>query len=192
MIKAVIFDCFGVVLDDGLAIMLDELDKTKPEAREFIVDAVHQNNRGLITPSEFKRQVADFLGTTPDKLGDRIERAEVRNNDVINLIKNLRQTYKTALLSNVGRGSLHRRFTEEELQELFDVVVASGEIGVMKPHPHIYELTADKLGVDPTECIFIDDRAGHVQGANEVGMNGILYESFAQTKKALYSLLPSS
>lgn len=191
MIKAVIFDCFGVLIGDGLSVAMDELDKSRPDAREFIMEALRANNSGLILPVELNQKVADYLGMAPDVWREKIEAGQARNPKVLELVKETRHQYKTALLSNVGKDSLHLLFTKTELDDLFDVVIASGEVGVMKPHPDIYELTADKLGVQPEECIFIDDREGHVQGANEVGMHGIQYENFAQTSKDLDSLLSS-
>jgi HAD superfamily hydrolase (TIGR01509 family) len=87
---------------------------------------------------------------------------------------------------------MNRRFSDEELQRFFDVVVISAEVGMVKPDPAIYHLTADKLGVSPAECIFIDDRQVYVQAAVNIGMPSIYNESFQQIKTELTRLLKAN
>ena len=53
--------------------------------------------------------------------------------------------------------------------------MVSGEVGLRKPQPEIYELAAARLGVAPSACIFIDDISPNVSGAVAVGMTGILH-----------------
>ena len=99
-----------------------------------------------------------------------------RNPEVINYVKSLRPRYKTAMLSNVpSRASLERHFPVEELEEMFDVVVASGDVGYEKPMPAIYELTAEKLGVKPEECLFVDDIGRFCIAAESVGMQTVTF-----------------
>ena len=58
--------------------------------------------------------------------------------------------------------------------DLFDVVVDSCEVGLRKPDPAIYRLAAERLGVPPERCLFLDDGAANVAAAEEVGMRGLL------------------
>ena len=62
------------------------------------------------------------------------------------------------------------------LDELFDVVVDSSEIGMRKPNPAIFAHTLDLLGVAPERTAFLDDFAGNVTAARGVGMIAILVE----------------
>ena len=133
MIKAVVFDCFGVVLD---------------VMRNF------------------------------------------KNEDVIALIKELKPDYRTAMLSNVsGRRSLDERFGPGELDELFDEVVASGDIGFEKPDPEIYEMTAAKLGLTPEECLFVDDIPQFAEAARKVGMTAVHFDGIASGIAAIKQAL---
>ncbi len=114
MIKAIIFDCFGVVLD--------------------------------VTTNRKIQPVVDYIAS-------------------------LKGEFKLAMLSNVsGRASLERHFAEGELDELFDVVVASGDTDYEKPQPEIFQLTALELGVQPDECLFVDDINRFCEAADIVGM----------------------
>ena len=189
MIKAIIFDCFGVVIADGLEAILLRREKEDPSLREFVKGLIRKSNRGLTTPREVHEQIGVRLGITAEQWREQIYAGETRNEPLIELIPTLRRNYKTALLSNVGKGSLKHRFSDEELKRLFDVVVASGEIGFAKPDPEIYLFTAQKLGVLPEECVFIDDRSPLAQGAAEVGMQAVLYTTFEQLQEDLKKVL---
>lgn len=190
MIRAILFDCFGVIITDALKVVIDELNVSNPALARQVMDIIHANNRGLIEVSESNQQIAQLLGVNVDEWRGRIEHGEAKDEHVLTYLKELRQRgYKTALLSNVGRDSLSRRFSDEELKSHFDVVVASGEVGVMKPDPEIYLHTAKRLDVEPDECVMVDDRDAHCNGARAVGMQSICYENFYDAKAALEQLL---
>ena len=190
MIKAILFDCFGVIITDALKVVIDELDATNPALSRQVMDIIHANNRGLIEVSESNRQIAQLLGIGVDEWRSRIEHGEVKDDRVLGYLQDLRRRgYKTALLSNVGRHSLARRFSDDELRAHFDVVVASGDVGVMKPEPDIYLHTAKLLDVTPDECVMVDDREGHCAGARAVGMQAVCYGNFSDGKAVLEQLL---
>jgi len=81
--------------------------------------------------------------------------------------------YRTALLTNVSRDgeSLWRGLIPVE--DLFDVVIDSSRVGLRKPDPAIYLLTCERLGVDPSDCLFIDDLECNVEAARDLGMQAI-------------------
>jgi epoxide hydrolase-like predicted phosphatase len=58
---------------------------------------------------------------------------------------------------------------------MFDAVVISGEVGLNKPEPEIFRLGAERLGVPPEECVFVDDLRENCEGAEAVGMTAILH-----------------
>ena len=92
---------------------------------------------------------------------------------------------KTCLLSNTwgppGRGA-------SEYESLFDAIVRSHEAGIRKPDAAIYLLAADRLGVEPKECVFVDDVPANVDGARAVGMAGVLHKDAAITIPKLEEL----
>lgn len=94
--------------------------------------------------------------------------------------------FKTGLLSNSWGTSLYPR---ERLATLFDVTVISGEVGLRKPDPAIFELTTRRLGVPPARCVFVDDHPGHLKSAAEAGMTTVLHREPAATIAELESLL---
>lgn len=188
MIKAIIFDCFGVLVEDALAAMCLELS---PEKRQEAVDLMHAAHHGLIEPVDSNRQIADLFGMDMGSYQNALREGEIKNQPLLGYIGELHARYKTAMLSNVSTGGITRRFTPEELA-VFDTVVASGEVGFAKPEPEAYEITADRLGVRLDECVFTDDREEYCDAARAVGMQAIPYRGFTEFKAELEELLADS
>ena len=189
MIRAIIFDCFGVILTDAMQLVRAEAQAKNPTAAQEITEIISANNHGFIEPAESNERIAQILGIGVEELRKRVSSREVRDEKLLAYIKQLRPTYKTALLSNIAGSSLNRRFPDGELNDYFDVVVASGDIGYAKPEPEAYEITAHRLGVRLDECLFTDDREQFCSGATSVGMQTIVYTDFIQFKRELEALL---
>jgi FMN phosphatase YigB (HAD superfamily) len=92
---------------------------------------------------------------------------------------------KTALLSNADGWWQ----PPTAWRGLFDATIISGEVGLAKPEIDIYLLTATKLGLEPRECVFVDDLAINVRGAAEAGMVGVHHRSTRSTLEELEILL---
>lgn len=189
MIKAIIFDCFGVVLTDALQAIRSDLALRNPQGAREVSDIIAADNRGLMEPSESREQIAAIMGITTDEFRSRVAAGEVRDEALLNYVLDLRQSFKTAMLSNIAGESLQRRFPGNELAVYFDEVIASAEIGFAKPDHQAYEIAAERLGVMPAECVFTDDREGFCVAAGDVGMHPILYKNFAQFSTELRELL---
>lgn len=113
----------------------------------------------------------------------------VRNQELLEYTQQLRITYKIALLSNISVDTMARYFSATEQKSLFDAVILSGSVGMIKPHPEIFEYTCEQLGVDVSEAVMIDDIEGNCDGARAAGLRAILYQSVAQVKADLAALL---
>ena len=103
----------------------------------------------------------------------------------------MRPLYTTALLSN-ALSNLRAFLTQEwKIADAFDLIVVSAEEHLLKPDPAIYRLALNRLGVVATEAVFIDDMAANVEGAQQVGMQGIQFRSRQQALGELKELLDS-
>lgn len=91
----------------------------------------------------------------------------------IDLIRRLRPAYKTAVLSNADNTLVTRLRDAHGIFDLFDEVVVSADVGMAKPEPKIYVLAAQRIGLPPENCVFIDDLEGNVDAARTAGMHGI-------------------
>ncbi len=83
--------------------------------------------------------------------------------------------YRIACLSNGTREWTLRVIIDHDLGDLFEQVVLSGDLGIVKPSPGIYTRTLEILRISAAEAIFVDDRKTNVDAAIDCGMRGILF-----------------
>lgn len=95
---------------------------------------------------------------------------------------------RTALLSNAWGDE----YSRDGWDELFDVVVVSGDVGMRKPEARIYRHTAAELALEPSECVFVDDLRVNVLGAVHVGFVGVHHSSYARTAVELEAIFGRS
>jgi epoxide hydrolase-like predicted phosphatase len=164
----------------------------EPGAVEARVNPVHALERGELEIPDFERELAEHLVSTTgepvraDGLLARMFGGFQRAEDMVGVVRRVRATgLKTALLSN----SWGLDYPRDDWADLFDVTVISGEVGMRKPDPDIYELCARELGVSPQACVFIDDLAPNIRGAVAVGMVGVLHRTYEETVAELEALL---
>jgi epoxide hydrolase-like predicted phosphatase len=168
------------------AIMREWLAEGGPED-----NLAHRLEKGTIDPAEFERQFATVLaredGSIPDAEGllRRMFAGFRTAEGMVGVVRRARAAgLRTALLSN----SWGNTYDREQLEELFEVSVISGEVGLRKPEPAIYRLTAERLGVEPAQCVFVDDLPPNVRGAVAVGMVGVHHVDTETTVTELEAL----
>jgi len=148
---------------------------------------------GRIELVEFERHLAGLLSEAsgraihPENLKDRLMASLKPDERMLDAVRAARAAgCATALLSNSWGPNGYPR---AQLDDLFDAVVISAEVGMRKPDLEIYLATARALGRAPQECVFVDDFEGNVRGADAAGMRGVLHHDTAETIPALASLL---
>ncbi len=149
---------------------------------------LHRLEVGAIGEEEFGARIAARLGVTADHLVDRLFAAARPDATMVGAIESARaQGMALALLSNSWGLGIYRR--ARALLGLFDVVILSGDVGLRKPQPEIFLLTAERLGVDSGDCVFVDDLASNCAAAESVGMTAVRHRSSKETVLALERLL---
>jgi putative hydrolase of the HAD superfamily/hydrolase len=158
---------------------------------EAELNPVHALERGQIAVPDFERKLASILvrrDGTPVPAEGLIERmfAHFEHQPAMGALVRRARSHgiRTALLSNSWGNSYPR----DAWEGMFDDIVISGEVGMRKPEPEIFLLAARRLDLKPEDCVFIDDLALNVEGANALGMTGILHTSYDETRRALESL----
>lgn len=173
-IKAVIFDCFGVLTSDG---WLPFCQKYFGDDEEKMNQARMLNKRvdgGLYGYNDMLRDVAE-LAQIPEVQARKEIEDNIVDEQIFHFIKDdLKPHYKIGMLSNAGDNWLNELFEPWQVA-LFDEIALSYELGVTKPHPMTYETIATRVGVLPEECLFIDDQERYVTGAKEAGMKSIIF-----------------
>jgi putative hydrolase of the HAD superfamily len=155
-----------------------------PDARALLADL----ECGRIAEEDFEPRFAAMLEVADHHgLIDRLFAGMRPDYAMVNAVRAARDAgVRTGLVSNSwGKG----RYDRSQFPELFDGTVISGEVGVRKPEPRIYALAAEAIGLDPPDCVFVDDLAGNLKPARGLGMATVHHVSAEQTVPELERLL---
>lgn len=182
-IQAVFFDFGGVLIDSPLdAFARYERDHGLPEGFIRQVNATnHLDNawarfeRSELTFDQFCEQFA----AETEAAGARVDvravfdllTGELRA-PMVEVLRRVRPYFWTGLLTNNFVVPMARP-GHEEVASLFDVVVASADVGVRKPEVRFYELACCRLGVEPSRAVFLDDLGVNLSPARRMGMTTI-------------------
>jgi epoxide hydrolase-like predicted phosphatase len=187
--EAVLFDFGGVLTTpvwDSFAAYCrteglepDAIKRLFREDPEALAD-LRRLETGTIDESEFERSFGARLGlSNPSGLIDAMFAGMRPEPSMVEAVRALRRAgLKTALVSNSWSVDHYDR---ELLGELFDQSLISGELGMHKPEPEIFLLAAERLGVEPGSCIFVDDLRENCAGAEAVGMTAIRHRTPEET-----------
>lgn len=190
MIKAIIFDCFGVLTSDLWREFVDGLPKEVDSDRARELN--RQYGAGRITRQQFLDAIFEVTGRHPKEVETRLDNETTKNTPLLDYIGELRgRGYKIGLLSNIATDWIRSSFLTPTEQKLFDDMVLSFEVHMTKPEHQIFRLACDRLSVRPQETIFVDDIPGYCTVAQEVGMQAITYTDFKDLKTRLEPLLES-
>jgi putative hydrolase of the HAD superfamily len=181
-----VFESFrAFCLDEGLdRDAIKRLFRGEPEA----VRLVRRLETGELSEDEFGERFGALLGL--ERRAGLVERMFGRvkpDPAMLEAVRRARsQGVRTGLISNsMGVG----RYDRSAFPELFDGVVISGDEGVHKPQPEIFHLGAERIGLPPEECVFVDDLRENCEGAEAVGMSAVLHRGPDSTLPQLEELL---
>ena len=142
---------------------------------------------GRLAEAEFEAGFAALLGVGPGGLIDRLFGAVLPDPAMLDGVRAARRAgIRTALLSNSWGQD---RYDRADWPELFDAWVISGEVGLRKPDPAIYPIAAERLGLEPQACVFVDDLPGNLKPARALGMATVLHRDAERTLAELEELL---
>ncbi|MDD3035921.1 MAG: HAD-IA family hydrolase, partial [Candidatus Saccharimonadaceae bacterium] len=119
------------------------------------------------------------------EIKEEFETVKRVNPDVIELVKALKVNYRIGLLSNASSSFIREILDENDLEKYFDEIIVSSEAGYIKPNREIYEAALRILRINSSEAIFIDDNRLYIEGAQKIGLDGILFRSADQVAREL-------
>ncbi|MEP1123564.1 MAG: HAD-IA family hydrolase [Ilumatobacter sp.] len=187
-IRAVLWDFGGVILSSPFE-AFNRYEQANSLPNDFIRSVNTSNpddnawarlERNDITPAEFD----DLFAGESDALGHRVPgndvlallSGDVRSEMVTALDRVIAAGYATACLTNnvvSDDTAAHKRPDVAAVMDRFDHVVESSKVGVRKPEPRFYEIACELVGVQPTECVFLDDLGINLKPAKAMGMTTI-------------------
>jgi putative hydrolase of the HAD superfamily len=180
-----LFESFSAFCElEGLAPeTLAQRFRGDPTCRELLIGL----ETGSIAEEEFEPKLAEALGLSAPGLIDRMFAGSGPEEPMIDAVRAARLAgIRTGLISN-SWGT--RRYPRELLSELFDGIVISGEVGIRKPAPEMYRLGAERIGVEPERCVFVDDLPFNLEPAARLGMATVHHRTAEQTIAELEKLL---
>jgi len=186
-------DRSGLIVDYGGVLTTDifvsfarfcEAEGLDPETvrDRFLHDAearrlLEELETGKLREAEFEPAFAAVLEVESERLIDRLFGGMEPDDAMIDGVRAARAAgVRTGLLSNSWGDD---RYPRKQLEELFDAWVISGEVGIRKPDPAIYELAAERLGLPPDACVFVDDLPGNLKPARAIGMATVVHRGDA-------------
>jgi len=196
-IRAVYFDLGGVIVRTGDREPRAKLAERLGMSYEELAKAVFENESsrraslGAVSPQEHWADVIQRLGLPPseaDSVQQEFFAGDTLDLDLINFLRSLRPKYRTGLLSNAW-SDMREYLVSQKIDDAFDQLIISAEVGIMKPDARIYQLALEKLGVTPDQAVFVDDSIVNIEGARAVGMYAIQFTRPDQTVEELKKLL---
>jgi len=186
-IDTIIFDLGGVLVDwNPEYVFLKEFNGDKVKMEWFFNNICtsewnEEQDKGKLIKiateeriklfPEYEKLIRMFYGRWKEMLKGEIS-------ETVKILKKLKnQNYRLIALTNWGSETFPIALERFEFLKLFEGIVVSGQIKMLKPFKEIYEYTLSKYNLNPANCIFIDDRLSNVEGAIKCGINGIQFIS---------------
>jgi epoxide hydrolase-like predicted phosphatase len=197
LIRAIFFDFGGVILrteyqsprqhlaerlnmeyDDLVRLVFDSETSRKASIGVQTVDAhwaavMKKLNLPLSESQSIRKEFFD---------GDVLDRS------LIQLMRDLRAKYKIGLISNAWN-DLRDYIVRQKFADVFDTMIISAEVGVVKPDAKIFQIALDQLRVQAKEAMFVDDFKVNIEGCEKVGMKGFLFKDPERDIQKLKALL---
>ena len=187
--KAIVFDLDNTLIDRQRAfteMLKDRIELTLPEDKKHlkeqaIQDILMLDDNGTVSRSvSFKKYCDKYEVTcmTSEELSTywtTISGSVVYLfDDVIDVIAYLKTKYRLAILTNGSPISQRRKLESTGILNMFELSVVSGEVGIDKPDPRIFDVMCERLNVKPQDCLYIGDNyVNDVLGARNAGWHAI-------------------
>jgi putative hydrolase of the HAD superfamily len=188
-IQAVVFDIGGVLEitpPTGWVEKWEARLHLKPgKLDERLMDVWRAGSLGNISEEEVEKRIGEIMGMDQGQVEALMadlweEYLGELNAPLAAYFSSLRPRYQTAIISNSFVGARTREQERYHFDKMTDLIIYSHEVGIAKPDRRIYELTCERLGVQPAEMIFLDDHERPVAAARELGIHAILFRETTQ------------
>lgn len=196
-IKAIIWDLGGVLVrTEDADVYVTAAKKTQlpyEKIREVYFSEMNdKQDLGEVNKEQFNTYVMDTLGISKEQfahLEEIIEEGPQLDEEMMGWITEQHKKCKIGLLSNWTADVREKIEEEWQIGHVFDEIVISSEVGLLKPGSEIFTLMLDRLGVSADEAVFVDDRIKNIEGAKKVGLQTVYYKDREQTIEELERML---
>jgi len=196
-IRAVFFDLGGVIvrteyqtpreqLAERLGMEYDDLNRIVFDSETGV-----QASIGAITALQHWESVMKRLKRPYEEITsirDEFFAGDIVDHQILDFLRGLRVKYITGLISNAW-SDLREYLSREKMDDAFDQIIISAEVGVAKPEAKIFQHALKQAGVSPKEAVFVDDFYVNIEGCEKVGIKGIHFKEASSALEQLKLLL---
>ncbi len=201
-IRAVVFDIGGVLeldvielVDIGLDARWEQRLGLQPGELDQRMESVWlAGSLGECTEEDVHQEMGKRLGMNQEQIEEYMREmwdwyCGRLNVPMADFFRSLRPRYQTAILSNSFVGARREEQQRYHFEEMCDLIIYTHEEGIAKPERCIFELTCKRLGIQPTEIVFLDDVEANVAAAREFGIHAILFKDTTQAIAGVQAVL---
>jgi putative hydrolase of the HAD superfamily len=172
--KTIILDMYGVIMKAPEGDLIPYIREKNPALNDEIINSAWKEAAfGRKTSREFFMSLG-FLEDIDDMEKEYLDTVEI-DEGFSAIVNELKQTYQLVLLSNdISEWSLFLR-NKYRLNEYFDLVVVSGDHGILKPDAAIFNMILDRMNLRASDCLYVDDREKNLKAAKQLGMSAVLF-----------------
>jgi epoxide hydrolase-like predicted phosphatase len=184
MDKVIIFDFFGVFC---APIATNWFKKAVPDYQVKLADfqaLCTRSDLGGLSRSDFNNEASKLTGIPVSEIAEGIEAEMVIDTALVDYTEKLKESgFRVACLSNGGHEWTLQVINEHGLRHLFEEVILSSDLGIVKPDAEIYIQALRKLSIQPSQAIFVDDRKANVDAAERLGIRSLVFTDTATFMK---------
>ena len=174
--KAVLLDMYGVIVRQTGDDFVPFVQKTFPNlTHDEIYAPWLKADVGKLPSLDIWRTIG--FHENPEKAEKEYLDTIELNDGFIDFAKAAREKFKLAIISNDSSEWSSYIREKFDINKYFDVISVSGDLKIQKPDRRIYDLTVEKLGIDPSDCWYVDDRKGNLIAAQNSGMCPVMFNS---------------
>ena len=176
----IIFDFFGVFCTPGATNWFKRNISTTEADLQALQALCTQSDYGRLSRAEFQEELSRLTGTPISDIVKGIAVETRINNPLIAYVRELKtEGRRIACLSNGTREWTLQTILDNGFEDLFEQIILSGDLGIVKPDPAIYAHALKVLDVEASKALFVDDRKANVDAAIACGMQGLVFTDTA-------------
>ncbi|MBY0539143.1 HAD-IA family hydrolase [Patescibacteria group bacterium] len=187
-VRAIIFDFYGVFFTEVAVPWFRSVFPDVAQADAMKARYCEPSDKGEINEDDFFAALGALQGKTGPEVRSTWIASGTFNEELAELTKILRRNFKLALCSNSQPKLFEDISTANGVPALFDEIVVSSQVRLVKPDPKIFKLVLSRLTVDASEALFFDDNVVNVAAARKLGIRSFVFTDTGQFRKDLESV----
>lgn len=170
--KTILFDFFGVICSE---IGPPWFEQYLPERLDLNNKLRREADLGEIFEPDFFKTMSSLVKISPEEIRNSWLLSAIINNLVVKKIIELKNKYNIVLVSNSPSPLIREILKKNNLEELFDEIIISAEIGIAKPDRNFFDKVIEILGQPYSDILFFDDNRDNIKSAQNIGIKSVLF-----------------